>query len=75
MKLDFSTKTMEIGTFQFNLVRTMMVAATGGAELNECLLVAGRIKDNDEKGRVREWAAWRRRHVRPPTGRCGRGRS
>jgi pimeloyl-ACP methyl ester carboxylesterase len=56
MKLDFSKKTMDIGTFAFNYVRTLMVAGTGGAEVNECLLVAERIKDNDIESWVREWA-------------------
>lgn len=57
MKLKFSAKTMDIGTFAFNFVRTLMVAGTGGAELNECLLVAERIEDNDEESWVQEWAA------------------
>jgi len=54
MKLDFSK--MDIGTFQFNFVRTVMVAPTGGAEVSECLKAAARIKDHDEEGWVREWA-------------------
>lgn len=54
MKLDFSK--MDIGTFQFNFVRTLMVAPTGGAEVSECLKAAAMIKDNDEEGWVREWA-------------------
>jgi pimeloyl-ACP methyl ester carboxylesterase len=54
MKLDFSK--MDIGTFQFNFVRTLMVAPTGGAEVNECLKAAALIKDNDEEGWVQEWA-------------------
>ena len=56
MKLDFSKKTMDIGTFAFNYVRTLMVAGTGGAEINECLLAAERIKDNDLESWTREWA-------------------
>lgn len=56
MKLDFSQKTMDIGTFAFNYVRTLMVAGTGGAEINECLLTAEKIKDNDIESWVREWA-------------------
>ena len=55
MKLDFSK--MDIGTFQFNFARTLMVAPTGGAEVSECLKAAARIKDNDEEGWVQEWAA------------------
>jgi pimeloyl-ACP methyl ester carboxylesterase len=54
MKLDFSK--MDIGTFQFNFVRTLMVAPTGGAQVSECLKAAARIKDNDGEGWVQEWA-------------------
>lgn len=56
MKLDFSKKTMDIGTFPFNLMRTLMVAGTGGADVNECLLVAEKIKDNNIESWVQEWA-------------------
>jgi pimeloyl-ACP methyl ester carboxylesterase len=55
MKLDFSK--MDIGTFQFNFVRTLTVAPTGGAEVSECLKAAALIKDNDEEGWVKEWAS------------------
>jgi pimeloyl-ACP methyl ester carboxylesterase len=55
MKLDFSK--MDIGTFQFNFARTLMVVPTGGAQVNECLQAALRIKDNDEESWVQEWAA------------------
>jgi dienelactone hydrolase len=55
MKLDFSK--MNIGTFQFNFARTLMVAATGGAEVSECLKAAARIKDHDEEGWVQEWTS------------------
>jgi pimeloyl-ACP methyl ester carboxylesterase len=55
MKLDFSN--MDIGTFQYNFVRTLMVAPTGGAEVSECLKAAAMIKDNDEDGWAREWAS------------------
>lgn len=55
MKLDFSK--MDIGTFQYNFVRTLMVAPTGGAEVSECLNAAAAIKDNDEAGWAREWAS------------------
>jgi hypothetical protein len=55
MKLDFSK--MDIGTFQFNFVRTLMVVPTGGAQVNECLKAALRIKDKDEESWVQEWAA------------------
>ena len=41
MKLDFSK--MDIGTFQFNFVRTVMVASTGGAEVSDCLKAAALI--------------------------------
>jgi hypothetical protein len=55
MKLDFHK--MDIGSFPFNFVRTLMVAGTGGAEVNECLLAAERIRDNNEESWVREWAS------------------
>lgn len=55
MKLDFHK--MDIGSFPFNYLRTLMVAGTGGAELNECLLAAERIKDKNEESWVREWAS------------------
>jgi pimeloyl-ACP methyl ester carboxylesterase len=54
MKLDFSN--MDIGTFQFNFARALMVASTGGADVGECLKAAAIIKDNDEESWVREWA-------------------
>jgi len=54
MKLDFSD--MDVGTFQFNFARALMVASTGGADVGECLKAAAIIKDNDEEGWVREWA-------------------
>src|SRR5450755_1695489 len=57
MKLDFGKKTMDIGTPAFNFVRTLMVAGTGGAEINECLLAAERIRRNDEESWIREWAS------------------
>ncbi len=57
MKLDFGQKAMDIGTPAFNFVRTLMVAGTGGAELNECLLAADRIKRNDDESWIREWAS------------------
>jgi len=48
---------MDIGSAPFNYVRTLSVAGTGGAEINECLLAALRIKDNNEESWVREWAS------------------
>lgn len=54
MKLDFSN--MDVGTFQFNFVRALMVASTGGADVGECLKAAALIRDNDEESWVREWA-------------------
>ncbi|MEO8611249.1 MAG: alpha/beta hydrolase [Chloroflexota bacterium] len=57
MKLDFSKKTMDIGTFAFNFVRTLMVAGTGGAEINECLMTAEKVKDNNNESWVQEWAS------------------
>jgi len=54
MKIDFSN--MDIGGFPFNFVRTLMVAPTGGADVNECFKVAANIKDNDLESWVKEWA-------------------
>jgi pimeloyl-ACP methyl ester carboxylesterase len=56
MKLDFGQHAMDIGTPVFNFVRTLMVAGTGGAEINECLLVAEKIKRGDDESWIREWA-------------------
>jgi pimeloyl-ACP methyl ester carboxylesterase len=56
VKLAFSNKSMDIGTFEFNFMRTLMVAGTGGAEISDCFLVADRIKQNDAESWVREWA-------------------
>jgi hypothetical protein len=56
VKLAFSDKSMNIGTPEFNFVRTLMVVGTGGAEISECFLVADRIKPNDEESWVCEWA-------------------
>ena len=56
MKLDFGEKAMDIGTSTFNFVRALMVAQTGGAELNDCLVAAQRIKDRDIESWIREWA-------------------
>jgi pimeloyl-ACP methyl ester carboxylesterase len=56
MKLDFSNRVMDIGTFQFNFVRALMVAGTGGAELSECLLVAQKIRDGDAESWTQQWA-------------------
>ena len=56
MKLDFGKKAMNIGTSAFNFVRTLMLAGTGGAEINECLVTAERIRRNDDESWIREWA-------------------
>jgi pimeloyl-ACP methyl ester carboxylesterase len=56
MKLEFGNKAMNIGSFAFNFARTLMVAGTGAAELNECLSVAGRIKDDDQESWITQWA-------------------
>lgn len=56
MKLDFSKKYMDIGTFPFAFMRTLGVAATGGAEFNECLIVAEKIKNNNAESWTAEWA-------------------
>ena len=56
MKLDFSKRTMDIGTAEFNFMRTLMVAGTGAAEINECFLTLDRIKASDQESWVSEWA-------------------
>jgi pimeloyl-ACP methyl ester carboxylesterase len=56
VKLRFSKRAMDIGTPDFNFMRALTVAGTGAAEINECFLVADRIKENDPEGWVREWA-------------------
>ena len=55
MKLNFSQKDMDTATFPFSYVRTLMVAGTGGAEINECLMAGEKIKENDTESWVREW--------------------
>ncbi len=57
MRLDFSQRTMDVGTSTFNFVRTLAVAGTGAAEINECLLVAERSRKKDNESWVREWAS------------------
>ena len=57
MNLNFHQKDMDTATFPFSYVRTLMVAPTGGAEINECLLAAERIKENDTESWVRAWVA------------------
>ena len=57
MKLDFGKRQMDIGTFPFNLMRTLALAGTGGAEISECLLTAGKVQDKDPESGVQEWAA------------------
>ena len=57
MKLDCGKKMMDIGTPAFNFVRALMVAGTGGAEINECLLTVDRVRKNHNEDWVREWAS------------------
>ena len=57
MRLDFGERTMDVGTSAFNFVRTVMVAGTEAAEINECLLAADKIRANDNESWVREWAS------------------
>jgi hypothetical protein len=73
MKLHFGNEAMDIGTFAFNFARTLMVAGTGAAELNECLSVAGKIKDNDLESWTTHWAAMAERvgRVADDAGRSG----
>lgn len=56
MKLDFGKKYMDVGTFPFAYLRTLSVAATQGAELDECLATANRIENNNLESWTREWA-------------------
>jgi hypothetical protein len=69
----FSQRTMDIGTFEFNFMRTLMVTCTGGAEINECFLTIDRIKDNDPESWVREWASMAERVHRSATAAVGLG--
>lgn len=57
MKFDLGPKVMDIGTFEFNYVRALMVAGTGAADIGECSMVGHRIKEGDTESWVREWAA------------------
>jgi vancomycin permeability regulator SanA len=57
IRLNFTKRTMDIGSAEFNFVRTLMVAGTGGAEISECFAVADRTERNNQESRVREWAA------------------
>ncbi|MGD0455121.1 MAG: alpha/beta fold hydrolase [Solirubrobacteraceae bacterium] len=68
MKLDFSRRQMDIGTFSFNLVRVLSLTGTGGAEISECLLAAEKVKDNDPESWVREWATLAERVARVAAG-------
>ena len=55
MKLDL--RTMDVASPAFNFVRALSTAGTGGAEINECLLVAEHIKDGDPESWIAEWLA------------------
>lgn len=68
MKFDLGPKVMDIGTFEFNYVRALMVAGTGAADIGECSMVGHRIKEGDTESWVREWA------VRAPATRCRPGK-
>lgn len=56
MKLNFNKKSMEIGTIQFDFLRTLSLSTTQGAEISECLLVAEKIKGNQFDSWINEWA-------------------
>lgn len=56
MKLDFDKKYMDIGTVPFNYLRTLQLATSGGAEMNECLLAASKIRSKDAETWTKEWA-------------------
>ena len=53
MKLDFGK--MDIASPQFNFVRALMVAPTGGADVGECLKAAALIRDSDDESWISEW--------------------
>jgi len=53
MKLNFLD--MDIGTLAFRFVRSLMVAGTGGAEINECLLALEKAQDDSDENWVLEW--------------------
>ncbi|MFO0682212.1 MAG: hypothetical protein U0234_09175 [Sandaracinus sp.] len=57
MNFDFGPGVMDIGTFEFNYQRALMVAGTGAADLGECSLVGHRIKKGDTESWAREWSA------------------
>ncbi len=56
MKLNFSGRNMDIGTFPFRFMRILGIAGTGGSETHECFLTLERIKDRSDQSWVREWA-------------------
>ena len=56
MNLNFKKKHMDIGTFPFNFIRTLSLAGTGGAEINECFLAGKKIQNNSWKSWIHEWA-------------------
>jgi hypothetical protein len=74
VKLVLNEKVMDIGTFEFNFMRTLMVAGTGGAEINECYLVIDRIKQNDQESWVKEWAFMAEQAQRSATAAAARHR-
>ena len=57
MKLNFDRRNMDVGTPTFLFMRAAMPIPTGGAELSECLVATGRVKDGDDASWVREWKA------------------
>lgn len=57
MRFSLGPRTMDIGTFEFNFLRTLMESAAGAADSGECALVGSRIKRGDSESWVREWRA------------------
>jgi hypothetical protein len=61
MKLDFGGRNMDIASFPFRFMRILALAGTGGCEASEAFRVLARVKPNDDRSWVREWAAMAQR--------------
>jgi hypothetical protein len=57
MKLDFGGRNMDVATFPFRFMRILGIAGTGGCDVHEAFLVLEKIRRNDDRTWVREWAA------------------
>ncbi len=56
MELDFSGRNMDVATFPFRFMRILALAGTGGCEVNECFLILGKTKKNNDQSWIKEWA-------------------